>query len=110
VITTFGGCPQILFLNLFVLRTVATLLLFSASVRADLILVKDGKAVRTQIQSGVSDGSYVEVAKLRTYPTTGEPGAWQDFNGSEEIIVGDLSEVSDGKQVVIDLKRDTSSH
>jgi multidrug efflux pump subunit AcrA (membrane-fusion protein) len=65
-------------------------------------LVNDGKAVRTQIQSGVSDGKCVEVFKRRTYPTSGEPGNWEDFTGSEQVIAGDLSEVADGKQVKIE--------
>lgn len=63
-------------------------------------LVKDGKAVRTQIQSGVSDGPWIEVVKRRAFPTSGEPGAWEDFTDSDQVITGDLSEIADGKQVV----------
>ena len=62
-------------------------------------LAKDGKAVRTQIQSGVSDGKWIEVVKRRTYPTSGEPGNWEDFTDADQVIAGDLSEVADGKQV-----------
>jgi multidrug efflux pump subunit AcrA (membrane-fusion protein) len=65
-------------------------------------LVKDGQAVRTQIQAGVSDGAWTEVVKRRTYPTSGEPGAWEDFTGSEQVIDGDLSEISDGKPVNVE--------
>jgi multidrug efflux pump subunit AcrA (membrane-fusion protein) len=65
-------------------------------------LVNEGVAVRTQIQAGVSDGTWTEVVKRRTYPTSGEPGAWEDFNGSERVIDGDLSEVGDGKQVAVE--------
>jgi RND family efflux transporter MFP subunit len=65
-------------------------------------LVNDGKAVRTQIQSGVSDGTWIEVVKRRAYPTAGEPGTWEDFNGSEQVVTGDLSEVAEGKHVTVE--------
>jgi len=68
-------------------------------------LVKDGKAVRTQIQAGVSDGTWIEVVKRRTYPTSGDPAPWEDFNGTEEVIAGDLSEIADGKPISIDRAR-----
>ena len=42
-------------------------------------LVSDGKAVRTQIQTGVSDGTWIEVVKNDTYPTNGEAGTWRGF-------------------------------
>jgi HlyD family secretion protein len=63
--------------------------------------IRDGKAVRMQIQSGIGDGNWVEVLKQRTFPTSGEPGSWEDFTGSEQIIDSDLSEISEGKQVSI---------
>ncbi len=65
-------------------------------------LLSDGKAVRTQLQSGISDGAWIEVAKRRTYPTAGESGTWEDFTGSEQVIAGDLSEIADGKHVSIE--------
>ncbi|HEY2881223.1 MAG TPA: efflux RND transporter periplasmic adaptor subunit, partial [Pirellulales bacterium] len=65
-------------------------------------LVVDGKAVRTQIQAGVNDGTWSEVVKRRSYPTSGDPGAWENFTGGEQVVASDLSEVSDGKEVKID--------
>ena len=65
-------------------------------------VVDNGKAVRTQIQTGISDGSWVEVVKKGAYPTNGAAGPWQDFDGSEQIVVGDLSEISDGEHVALD--------
>ena len=64
--------------------------------------VRDGKAVRTEIQSGVSDGTWIELVKKRTFPTSGEPGAWEDFTGTEQVIASDLSEVADGKLVTVE--------
>jgi RND family efflux transporter MFP subunit len=65
-------------------------------------LVSDGKAIRTQLQTGVSDGTWVEVVKRANYPINGETGSWRDFDGSERVIVGDLSELTDGEQVAVD--------
>lgn len=65
-------------------------------------LVRDGEAVRMQIQSGVSDGAWTEVVKRRCFPTTGDPGNWEDFNGADQVIAGDLAEITAGKQVTID--------
>jgi membrane fusion protein, multidrug efflux system len=59
-------------------------------------------AVRTQLQAGVSDGSWTEVVKRRTYPTSGDPGPWEDFTGKEQVVAGDLSEVSDGTSVRVE--------
>lgn len=62
-------------------------------------LVVDGKAVRTPVQTGVSDGSWVEVAgHLVGVPGSSE-GKWIPFDGSEAVITGDLSEISDGQPV-----------
>lgn len=64
-------------------------------------LVDAGKVARTEIQTGVSDGTWIEVLKKASYPTNGTAGAWQDFNGTEKVIVGDLSELTDGEHVVL---------
>ena len=65
-------------------------------------LVHNGEAVRMQIQSGVSDGKYTEVLKRRAFPTSDEPGDWEDFSASEQVIAGDLSEITDRKQVLVE--------
>src|SRR5262249_43927973 len=83
-------------------RAIPTSAIVQIGNRMCCYLVNDGKAVRTQIQAGISDGSWIEVVKRRTYPTNGDPGSWEDFNGAEEVIAGDLSEISDGKSVNID--------
>jgi hypothetical protein len=65
-------------------------------------LALDGKAVRTPVQTGVSDGFWVEVTgKLVRSPGSSE-GTWQPFDGSETVIDGDLSEVSDGVPVKVE--------
>ncbi len=57
--------------------------------------LEDGKAVRTIIQTGPSDGKFIEVANKQVN------NAWQPFSGDEQIIVGDLAEISDGQAVEV---------
>jgi HlyD family secretion protein len=56
-------------------------------------LYEDGKAVQTSVQIGINDGNRVEVARKRT------KGGWAPFDGTEQVIEGDLSEISDGEPV-----------
>jgi HlyD family secretion protein len=56
-------------------------------------LYKDGKAVQTPVQTGIDDGKWIEVSKKRV------KGQWADLTGAEAVIVGDLSEISDGVPV-----------
>jgi multidrug efflux pump subunit AcrA (membrane-fusion protein) len=65
-------------------------------------LALDGKAVRTPVQTGVSDGSWVEVTgKLVHFPGSSE-GVWVAFDGTEAVVDGDLSEISDGQPVTVE--------
>jgi HlyD family secretion protein len=58
-------------------------------------LYEDGKAIQTPVQAGINDGKWLEVAKKRV------KGEWTDLTGSEKVILGDLSELSDGQPVQI---------
>jgi HlyD family secretion protein len=62
-------------------------------------LAVDGKAVRTAVQTGVSDGTWVEVAGKLVRSAGSAEGTWEAFDGTEAVIVGDLSEISDGLPV-----------
>jgi HlyD family secretion protein len=65
-------------------------------------LAIDGKAVRTPILTGVSDGSWQEVTgKLVRSPGSSEE-TWTPFDGTEAVVDADLSEISDGAPVTID--------
>jgi HlyD family secretion protein len=61
-----------------------------------------GKAVRTPVQVGVTDGSWIEVIKKKMPSVgTGEP-EWVDFTGSEMVVSsGNLTELVDGQAVTI---------
>lgn len=56
---------------------------------------EQGKAMRTPLQTGVSDGRWIEVVKKQVN------GEWVDFSGNEPIIEGDLAELADGAAVRI---------
>jgi multidrug efflux pump subunit AcrA (membrane-fusion protein) len=65
-------------------------------------LAINGKAVRTPVQSGVSDGTWVEVAGKLVPSASSAEQTWEPFDGTEAVIVGDLSEISDGQAVTVD--------
>jgi multidrug efflux pump subunit AcrA (membrane-fusion protein) len=65
-------------------------------------LMVNGKAIRTPVQTGVSDGSWVEVTGKKVRSAESSEGAWTEFDGTEAVIVGDLSGISDGVPVKID--------
>jgi hypothetical protein len=65
-------------------------------------LATDGKAVRTPVQTGVSDGSWVEVTGRLVGSQGSSEATWVPFDGSEAVITGDLSELSDGVPVRVE--------
>jgi Barrel-sandwich domain of CusB or HlyD membrane-fusion len=62
-------------------------------------LALDGKAARTPVQTGVSDGTWVEVAGKLVQSAGSSEGTWKAFDGSEAVIFGDLSLLVDGAPV-----------
>ena len=65
-------------------------------------LALDGKAVRTPVQTGVSDGSWVEVTEKLVQSAESSEETWQPFDGTETVIDGHLSEISDGLPVQVE--------
>jgi len=65
-------------------------------------LMVGGKAVRTPLQTGVSDGSWVEVAGKLVRSSASAEGTWEAFDGTEAVVTGDLSGISDGDPVQVD--------
>jgi HlyD family secretion protein len=64
--------------------------------------VIDGKAVRTPVQTGVTDGTWIEVSKKRLPSSSAASTPWVDFVGDEVVIAGGtLSELFDGQAVTI---------
>src|SRR5262249_16472294 len=60
---------------------------------------KKGRAVRVEVRTGISDGRWIEVTNLRQ--PTASPGevAWKPVNGTEQVIMGDLSVLAEGGPV-----------
>jgi multidrug efflux pump subunit AcrA (membrane-fusion protein) len=56
-------------------------------------LVQDGKAVWTQVQTGVNDGKWIEVQQK------GINSAWTPFTGSEEVVISGQINLSNGIKV-----------
>jgi multidrug efflux pump subunit AcrA (membrane-fusion protein) len=61
----------------------------------------DGRAVRTEIRTGVSDGDWVEVTNMMVAETPKPRDPWIPVNGSEKVILGDLSVLADGAPVEV---------
>jgi RND family efflux transporter MFP subunit len=68
-------------------------------------LHQDGKAVRTELETGVSDGTWIEVTNRRppvAPEETDNPVPWTPIDGSEHVIIGDLSLLVDGQPVRVE--------
>jgi multidrug efflux pump subunit AcrA (membrane-fusion protein) len=61
---------------------------------------ENGRAVRTEIEIGITDGEWVEVTNRQAPPAAkGDADPWVPFDGSEQVILGDLSILTDGAAV-----------
>ena len=58
-------------------------------------LLQDGKAVKTSVVRGLRDGAWVEVTKMKI------DDQWVKVSGGEDVIMGDLDELTDGQTVKI---------
>ena len=56
----------------------------------------EGRAVRTEVQTGVSDGTWIEVTNRQSAPASAESDLWEPIDGSEAVVVGDLSILAEG--------------
>jgi RND family efflux transporter MFP subunit len=72
-------------------------------------LAVDGKAVRTPVQTGVSDGTWVEVTGRLVRSQGSSEGTWVPFDGTEAVIEGNLSELSDGVPVQVNVEASKAS-
>jgi HlyD family secretion protein len=58
---------------------------------------KDGKAVQTEIQTGIDDGEWIEVTNRRVPAARGD--SWVPLDGSEQVLLGDLSLLEEDEAV-----------
>ena len=76
--------------------------LFYSGDQANYWAHENGHAVRTEVQTGVSDGEWIEVTNRRPAGDAEAPGdaaRWTPIDGSEKVILGDLSLLTDGAPV-----------
>ncbi|HLJ11521.1 MAG TPA: efflux RND transporter periplasmic adaptor subunit [Planctomycetaceae bacterium] len=66
-----------------------------------------GHAVRTEVQTGVSDGTWVEVTNHQLPPAPEAQDPWAPIDGSEQVIVGDLSILTEG--IPVQLARESGA-
>ena len=62
---------------------------------------ENGKAVRAEIQTGVSDGEWIEVTNYQVPTAANGSDPWPPVKGSEQVILGDLSILADGGPVEV---------
>ena len=64
-------------------------------------ICQDGRAERTEIQTGVSEGQWIEVTNLRRPTDSSLDRPWRPIDGTEHVIIGDLSILADGAAVQV---------
>ncbi len=60
---------------------------------------ENGHALRTEVQTGISDGEWVEVTNRQQAPAGAGDEPWAPIDGTEQVIVGDLAVLSEGTAV-----------
>jgi multidrug efflux pump subunit AcrA (membrane-fusion protein) len=61
-----------------------------------IYLHEGGKAVMTPVQTGIDDGKFLELYHKQVN------GKWVNFDGSEQVIQGELTELADGGKVDVE--------
>jgi len=56
-------------------------------------LLRSGKAVKTPVEAGISNGTWCEVDTMKI------DDSWRKVAGDEDVILGDLSRLTDGQEV-----------
>jgi multidrug efflux pump subunit AcrA (membrane-fusion protein) len=64
-------------------------------------LYRDGRAVRTEARTGVSNGEWIEVTNLHRRTTSKVEEPWVPVTGKEQVILGDLSILAEGGPVQV---------
>jgi RND family efflux transporter MFP subunit len=65
--------------------------------------VENEKSFRTPIQVGLRGGDFVEVLRKQIAPPGARSeGGWEDFTGSERMVVGDAASLAEGQSVRVE--------
>jgi hypothetical protein len=67
-------------------------------------ILQDGHVTRTEINTGLSDGTWIEVERRASSAETAraDESHWMPLDGSEPVILGDLSALKEGGAVRVD--------
>ena len=69
--------------------------------------VVDGRAVRMEVHTGVTDGQWTEVTSCR--PLAAGAATWTPINGSEQVVLADdVSTLTDGMSLKVAPEHETS--
>lgn len=61
--------------------------------------LENDHAVRTNVRTGVSDGEWIEVTERQAPAKSGSNDPWVPIDGSDQVIVGDVSALTEGQAV-----------
>ena len=70
-------------------------------------IYNDGHAKRIEVETGVSDGEWIEITNRRAAAAKAEE-PWTPFDGTEQVILGNLSILTEGGPVQIAPESDTT--
>jgi len=56
-------------------------------------LYREGSAVKTPVQAGISDGSWTEISRIKV------DDPWTKVTGDEPVLLGDLGELTNGQKI-----------
>lgn len=74
----------------------------AADETAYCFVIQDGKATKLQVRTGRTDAGVVELlGKKKAGSST---AGWQPFDGSEQVVVGNLGALADGQAVRVEAK------
>jgi HlyD family secretion protein len=60
---------------------------------------ENGQARRIEVETGLSDGEWIEVTNRQPSRVTGGGANWTPIDGTEQVILGDLSILAEGGPV-----------
>ncbi len=73
---------------------------FTSAEKTFCFLYEKGHVVRTEIQTGISDGKFIEVTNRRLPPGPNGEDLWVPINGTEQVVTADdLMALNDGEAV-----------
>jgi multidrug resistance efflux pump len=67
---------------------------------------RDGKAIKTPLQTGLNDGKRIEIIKIQRTPAqNGDKARWVDPTGNERIARSDKEKLKDGQKVEVSSRK-----